>query len=222
MITAEIDFWRSAGILSPEKALNTRVVVVGVGGIGSPTVMALAKMGIGNIQIWDHDIVNTHNIPNQMYFPEHLGGNKAEIMAEFATKLGAEVDARVEEFTDQDLSGIVIVSVDSMKARRKIWRKAKYNSDVSLFIDARMGGEMGMIFAINSCHFPEVKYYESTLYSDEEASELPCTARAIIYNTFGIAAMISSIVSKKIMEKDYPKEILFDYVNYIVSTKQSV
>lgn len=219
---AEVDFWRQTDILSPTEASKTKITVIGAGGIGSPTIMALSKMGIGEIDVYDFDTVESHNIPNQMFLPEDIGRNKAEIMAEYATKLGVKAEAFPQRYRKQSLSGIVVIAVDSMRARKEAWENCKYNPNVRLFVEARMGAEVGMVYAIYPMSVREVDFYESTLYDDDEAAELPCTARAIIYNVFGIAAFIGSIISKWIMQKDYPREIKFDYVNHLVFTKQSI
>lgn len=222
LTAAEIDFWRQTDILSPREASKTKITVIGAGGIGSPTIMALAKMGIGEINVYDFDTVENHNIPNQMFFPEHIGQNKAEVMADYAARLGAKSCAYPEKYKKQDLSGIVVTAVDSMRTRKGVWENCKYNPNVQLYIEARMGAEVGMVYAIYPMSVPEVDFYESTLYDDDEAAELPCTARAIIYNVFGIAAFIGSIVSKWVMAKPYPREIKFDYVNHLVFTKESI
>jgi len=56
------------------------------------------------------------------------------------------------------------------------------------------------------------------LYPDEQAQELPCTARAIIYNTFMIAALISNQVKKFARGEEFPKEIICDMKNLLLFT----
>src|SRR6185436_215746 len=50
--------------------------VVGVGGIGGSVVELLLRYGLGvrnEIHVWDDDIVEAHNTPNQVYLPSHVG-----------------------------------------------------------------------------------------------------------------------------------------------------
>ena len=49
-----------------------------------------------------------------------------------------------------------------------------------------------------------------TLYDDADAVEAPCTARAIIYNGFAIAALIASQVKKWSKTEELKREIIFD------------
>ncbi len=49
-----------------EKLLKSKVLVIGVGGLGSPLIMYLAAAGIGNITIIDHDKVEISNLQRQV------------------------------------------------------------------------------------------------------------------------------------------------------------
>ena len=44
--------------MGQKKLLASKVLVVGAGGLGSPVLIYLAALGIGNIGIIDHDKVN--------------------------------------------------------------------------------------------------------------------------------------------------------------------
>lgn len=50
-----------------EKLSNCRVAVFGVGGVGSYTVEALARAGVGKIDLIDDDTFNVTNINRQLY-----------------------------------------------------------------------------------------------------------------------------------------------------------
>jgi len=64
----------------------------------------------------------------------------------------------------------------------------------------------------------DVEWYETTLYSDEEALEAPCTARAVIYNVFGIAGFIGNQVKRFVRNQPYSREIIWDYVTMTLLT----
>lgn len=65
------------GIEGQQKILNTKVLVVGFGGLGSSVAMMLVRMGIGNITIIDDDDVDVSNIQRQiMYDQDDVGKNK--------------------------------------------------------------------------------------------------------------------------------------------------
>ena len=60
------------------KLLNSSVLVVGAGGLGSAALLALASLGIGHIGIVDNDIISATNLPRQIiYGIKDVGKGKA-------------------------------------------------------------------------------------------------------------------------------------------------
>ncbi|MEC8100126.1 MAG: HesA/MoeB/ThiF family protein [Pseudomonadota bacterium] len=90
----------SRNILLPEiggngqqKLLNAKVLVVGAGGLGSPVIMYLAALGVGNITIVDHDKVELSNLQRQIiHNTENIGVQKSESAAKFVKKLNPEIN----------------------------------------------------------------------------------------------------------------------------------
>lgn len=211
-----MDHWRQLDLVSPSHFTNERVTVIGAGGIGSPTVLSLAKMGVSQIMVYDPDLVELHNLPNQMYRFEDIGKAKVSALSEIVYSFaGVEIEGKEEKFEAQQISGIVISGVDSMAARKAIWNRVKYNPSVKLYIEARMGAEVGRIHSLKPWDPTLVQWYESTLYDDEQATEDACTARAIIYNTGVIAGFIAAQLKKFVKNEEVRKEIIFDMSNFI-------
>lgn len=211
-----MDFWRQIDIVNVE-SLRRPISVIGVGGIGSPTVLALSKMGCTKITVYDDDYVEEHNLSSQLYRHSDLHRAKVEALRDIIgmfsdTQLACNkvrVDGRIE------LQGIVITTVDSMQSRYKIWNESiKLNRKVNLYIDARMGAEVCRILSICPVDPDDVDLYEKSLYSDSEALEEPCTARAIIYNVFMSAALIAGQVKRFAMGGVLPRELVFDFATY--------
>ena len=66
-----------------EKLKNSRVIVFGVGGVGSYVVEALARTGIGNITLVDNDTVSVSNINRQLIaLHSTIGRYKTEVLSE--------------------------------------------------------------------------------------------------------------------------------------------
>ena len=84
-----MDFWRQMGIVDPA-ALQIPISVIGVGGIGSPTVFALTKMGCRNVTIYDDDIIELHNLPNQMFGGNDLGKQKTQSLKKSKKQLSLQ------------------------------------------------------------------------------------------------------------------------------------
>ncbi len=206
-----MDFSRQTDLVDIE-ALETPVTLVGCGGIGSFSAMALAKMGCLHLTLYDDDLVEQQNIPNQLYRPSDVGHLKVERLAEIIKSFtGTSVEARPERVHSQRLQGIVVFGVDSMEARRRIWeRSIRFKASVAALIDARMGAEVSRIYTVRPVDPDHIRYYERTLYSDDEALQLPCTAQAIVYNGFGIASLVAGQVKRVAMGEPWQREIIFD------------
>ena len=57
---------KQVGIKNQTKLKNTKVLVIGAGGIGSSVLMYLSALGIGKIGIVDNDIIDTSNLHRQV------------------------------------------------------------------------------------------------------------------------------------------------------------
>lgn len=194
-----MDFQRQSDLFDPHKH-QVPVTIIGAGGIGSPTALALAKLGLRDLRLVDDDLVSEVNEPNQLFPIGHVGEPKVEAVKGVVQQMsGVEVATRVGRFNGVDrIDGIVISAVDSIASRREIWNRVKYNATVDLFIDGRMGGEAITIYAVNPCSPDEVAKYEATLHDPGDVAPLPCGARAIIYVSFVIAGLITRAVAKRL------------------------
>ena len=59
---------KKIGPIGQKKLINSSVLVVGAGGLGSPVLMYLAGLGVENIGIVDHDKVALSNLHRQILF----------------------------------------------------------------------------------------------------------------------------------------------------------
>ncbi len=56
------------GIIGQKKIMNSKVLIVGMGGLGCPLAIYLANLGIGNIGVVDDDKVEISNLNRQIIF----------------------------------------------------------------------------------------------------------------------------------------------------------
>ena len=64
---------------------KARVLVVGIGGLGSPAIAYLAGAGIGTVGLVDGDVVEMSNLPRQiLHTTDRVGMSKAVSAVEFA------------------------------------------------------------------------------------------------------------------------------------------
>jgi molybdopterin/thiamine biosynthesis adenylyltransferase len=75
------------------KLLNSRVLVVGVGGLGSPVSLYLAAAGVGTIGLVDNDVVDVSNLQRQIvHRHDRIGVPKVESAAEALRALNPDVN----------------------------------------------------------------------------------------------------------------------------------
>jgi len=208
------DWTRQLSIFNPDD-FNEWVTLIGAGAIGSSTALMLCKLGLKNIIIYDFDKIEPHNLPNQLYFTNQVGKNKAEALKYVLEQFGeANVKTRGKFEKDSEIaSRIVIVATDNMETRKIVFNASK---KASIFIDARMGGQVYRLYTINPQNKEDCKFYEGTLYSDKEAVVEKCTERSIIWNIFGIAAEIGCQLTKVLNKQEYKRYIVRDYVNTVM------
>jgi adenylyltransferase/sulfurtransferase len=61
---------KDIGAIGQKKILNSKVLIIGMGGLGCPVAEFLTRSGIGTLGIIDHDFVSTSNIHRQSLYDE--------------------------------------------------------------------------------------------------------------------------------------------------------
>jgi sulfur carrier protein ThiS adenylyltransferase len=109
----EIVFIRRGEIPSPEeleslmmarhtpgihrKIKNAVVGIAGLGGLGSPIAVALARVGVGKLILVDFDIVEPSNLNRQQYYIDQIGLPKAEALGQNLSKINPYVKLQLHQ-----------------------------------------------------------------------------------------------------------------------------
>ncbi|MFA5364830.1 MAG: HesA/MoeB/ThiF family protein [Candidatus Bathyarchaeia archaeon] len=122
---------RELGLDGQLRLKNSRVCVLGVGGLGSCVAVQLAGLGVGFVRIVDKDVVDVTNLHRQhLYCVEDVGQLKVEVAAKrlrglnpFITvePLNLSVDSTTVEALIKDVD-VVVDGLDSMAARYEVNR----------------------------------------------------------------------------------------------------
>lgn len=131
-------FERTALLLGPgaiEKLITCRIAVFGVGGVGGFAVEALARAGVGTIDIFDHDTVAASNLNRQIIATQDtIGRLKVEVMKERIQSINpmAMVNANPIFFLPENKDSFdfsvydyVIDAIDTVSGKLAIIEKAK-------------------------------------------------------------------------------------------------
>jgi molybdopterin-synthase adenylyltransferase len=80
------------GLEGQKKLLAARVLIIGVGGLGSPVVMYLAASGVGHLVLVDYDMVELSNLQRQIvHTTDRLGMHKVASAQHALAALNPEV-----------------------------------------------------------------------------------------------------------------------------------
>ncbi|MFL6072516.1 MAG: adenylyltransferase/sulfurtransferase MoeZ [Mycobacteriales bacterium] len=86
------------GMDGQKRLKNAKVLAVGAGGLGSPTLMYLAAAGVGTIGIVEFDVVDESNLQRQIIHGQSdIGRPKAESAAASIREINPYVDVRIHE-----------------------------------------------------------------------------------------------------------------------------
>jgi len=86
------------GVVGQKRLKNARVLVIGAGGLGSPTLMYLAAAGVGTIGIVEFDVVDESNLQRQIIHGQSdIGRPKAESARDTILEINPLVTVRLHE-----------------------------------------------------------------------------------------------------------------------------
>lgn len=170
---------RHRAIFDPDSFGNRRIDVIGAGATGSAVTLELAKLGVQNIHVWDDDIVEPHNLANQLYGPEDVGFPKVEAL-KLLIQDQADMEIvphrmKVEKDFRVALGDVVFILTDTMESRKEIFEDVIYgNKNTKFCIETRMGTEHIMIHSFSPLDEREIEVWKKTLYKDEETVTSAC------------------------------------------------
>ncbi|MCH7928339.1 MAG: molybdopterin-synthase adenylyltransferase MoeB, partial [Candidatus Dadabacteria bacterium] len=81
------------GVEGQEKLINSKVLCIGAGGLGSPLALYLAAAGVGNLGILDFDVVDFSNLQRQIIHSEmNVGTLKVDSAKERLEELNSDIN----------------------------------------------------------------------------------------------------------------------------------
>ena len=179
-----------------------RIIIAGIGGIGSNCVYQLARMNPAVLFMYDDDVVEQANMSGQLYCQDDIGKAKVDAMADMIRNYTTmrNIYAIKDKFTQNSEAGdVMICGFDNMAARRAFfhaWRKHLRNipeeqKHKCLYLDGRLSINTLQVFCITGDNDWAIsEYMEKYLFTDEEAEETQCSLKQTTY----LACMIGSVI----------------------------
>ena len=118
-----------------QKLANSKVIVYGIGGVGSFVVEGLVRAGVENIILVDNDVIASSNLNRQIHATiSNIGKLKVDCMKERVLSINSKVN--VETYIPQNIENgeetlisntidYVVDAVDTITTKLKLIQKAK-------------------------------------------------------------------------------------------------
>ena len=191
-------------VAGQERLLSARVLIAGVGGLGSPAAMYLAAAGVGHLTLADDDAVDLSNLQRQIAHGEAtLGQSKATSAASAISRINSTVStvplcARLEgdvlaaAVADADL---VLDATDNMASRVAINRLCvETRTPLVSGAAIRMEGQVA-VFDAREADSP---CYQC-LYPGGEGEELNCADNGVMAPLVGIVGTVQAMEAVKLI-----------------------
>jgi adenylyltransferase/sulfurtransferase len=186
-----------------EKLLAARVLIIGLGGLGSPVAMYLAAAGVGHLTLVDFDAVDLSNLQRQIaHTSARIGVNKAASAAQSVRELNPEVALEcIEQLLDEQAlldqikqADVVVDCTDNFQTRFAI-NAACVAAKVPLVSGAaiRLEGQVA-VFDSRDGNSPCYR----CLY-EEDSDDLTCAANGVLAPVVGIIGSVQALETIKLI-----------------------
>jgi molybdopterin/thiamine biosynthesis adenylyltransferase len=186
-----------------EKLLAARVLIVGLGGLGSPVAMYLAAAGVGHLILADFDLIDLTNLQRQIaHTTDRIGENKAQSAAKMLRELNPDIQITcIEKMLDADnlleqvkQVSVVVDCTDNFQTRFAI-NTACITAKVPLVSGAaiRLEGQITVF---------DFRKYISPCYAclyEQNSDDLTCAANGVLAPLVGIIGSMQALETIKLI-----------------------
>ncbi|HNG60441.1 MAG TPA: molybdopterin-synthase adenylyltransferase MoeB [Cellvibrionaceae bacterium] len=190
-------------IVGQEKLAQARVLIIGLGGLGSPVALYLAAAGVGRLLLADHDEVDLSNLQRQViHQTASLGLNKALSAQQQIAQLNpnCHTDVLPAYLYDAQLNAVlpevdVVVDCSDNFATRQSINRACVAAGKPLVSGAAIGFS-GQIAVFN---LGESSPCYSCLYPELPEAQLSCSQSGVIAPLVGVIGSYQALEAVKIL-----------------------
>ena len=190
-----------------QKLLDSHVLVIGLGGLGSPASIYLASSGIGELTLCDFDDVELSNLQRQIVHTEdNLKNNKAHSAKDFISSINSNisinvVDKKLSEnefdmYVNKHSVDAILDCSDNFQTRYSV-NKVAFKNKIPLISGSaiRLEGQLVIFdFRDNSS-----ACYECLFPDNGEENELRCADHGILAPVVGIIGVMQSLETIKVL-----------------------
>lgn len=186
-----------------EKLLSSRVLIIGIGGLGSPVAMYLAAAGIGHLVLVDDDEVDLSNLQRQIaHGTNDIGSSKVDSAEHTLHNLNPEInitcfDKRLNEteLAEEVIAAdVVIDGTDNFESRFALNAHCvKHRTPLISGAAIRMEGQVSVFNKT-----PDSPCYRC-LYKDEGELDATCSNNGVLSPVVGIIGSIQANEAIKVL-----------------------
>jgi sulfur carrier protein ThiS adenylyltransferase len=195
----------SVGEQGQVKLKNASVLIIGLGGLGSPVSLYLAAAGVGKLFLADGDKLDITNLQRQvLYTSADVDENKAELAERRLSELNPEIDIEaIDEMLDQeDLDyyleqvDLVIDCTDNLTTRKMI-NQACWQAKKPLVIGAAIRTE-GQLIVVDPRQ-QNCACYQCLLGENSNEQAMNCQTAGVLGPVLGIIGSMQALEAVKLI-----------------------
>jgi len=221
-------YLRQLTLLPQDKIINTNILIVGCGNLGSVLAPILSKMGVQTFLLYDSDLIEEHNISNQSFNRKDIA--KVKVFSLEETLIDVHPTGDIFVFShDYNFPPIfptsrefppefAFILTDSIDSRVSTYLTLKKYGKVKYVFEVGTHRELANIYIIDMNNDLMKAHYENVLQERRMATgeEPACTERATyFYATFFMSALTSYFV-KVLNSEKVPYHVILDAKNLTV------
>lgn len=193
------------GIEGQQRILDARVLIIGLGGLGSPAALYLAASGVGHITLCDHDTVDLGNLQRQIaHRTSGIGLSKVSSAKAAMQDINPEtvcvalpLKAEPEQLDELVSStGVVLDCSDNFPTRYAINRACLQHRKPLVSGAAILFSGQAAVFDFRQ---PGTACYNCLFPEDDESQELRCATTGVFSPLTGMIGAIQAAETLKLL-----------------------
>lgn len=186
-----------------QKLLDSRVLIVGLGGLGAPAALYLAGAGVGTLVLADDDEVHLSNLQRQIAFTtDDIARPKAQVTQQRLSRLNPDIElvALEQRLTGDALNhaiaqaDVVLDCTDNMATRQAINAACVKNN--TPLITASAVGFGGQLMVLTP---PWTYGCYRCLWPDEQEPERNCRTAGVVGPVVGVMGSLQALEAIKLL-----------------------
>jgi len=192
------------GTEGQQKLLDAHVLIIGMGGLGSPVAMYLAAAGVGELTLVDHDTVDLSNLQRQiLHRNDNIGQPKVDSAQHNLAQLNDEISIHTvnKKLDDDELQqlvsrvDLVVDATDNFPTRFAINRACvRHKKPLVSGAAIRLEGQVG-IFDLRREDSPCYR----CLYDEQGGVPETCSENGVMAPMVGIIGSIQALEVIKLL-----------------------